>query len=456
VAPATRIAVGEEFGLPSGTVSTGKLIHALRAVGFDYVFDTNFAADLTIMEEGSELLSRVREGGVLPLMTSCCPGWVNWVELNRPDLIPHLSTTRSPQQMHGALTKRGPFAQTLGIDVHGQVIEPFTVSVMPCTAKKDEAHRPGLRGDVDRVLTTRELARLLKARGVALASMPDDGVFDDPLGASTGAAQIFAASGGVMEAVVRAAAHLMGAQEALALEWQALRGVDQGLKTTLIPGVGLVAVCNGIAAAQHLFSTPDWQQMYVAIEVMACHGGCLGGGGEPKSDDPAILQKRMQAVYEIDATAVHRRSYENPSVQSLYAQGLSHPNSPQAHTLLHTGYAARHSLRSVLMRFLDAVDRRDTGTIAQLFHPQALWQTASPLGDIQGLDHIVALVRDRLPSLSAPGGSVQRHRMKNPSSADDLSVVTPNGEECRFTLEIEGALDQPSSVKIKRLTRWLT
>lgn len=341
VAPATRIAISEEFGMAPGTVSTGRLINALRQLGFDHVFDTNFAADLTIMEEGTELLGRVREHGPLPLFTSCCPGWVNWVEINRPELLPHLSTTRSPQQMHGAVTKRGPFAQALGPDFAAGRAEPYVVSVMPCTAKKDEARRPDMAGDVDHVLTTRELARMIRARGIAFGALADDGEFDHPLGASTGAGQLFATSGGVMEAMARTAAHFLGVNDA-PLEWQGLRGVQAGVKTATVPGLGKVAVCNGIAAAQRLLETDAWRAEFVAIEVMACVGGCLGGGGEPKSDDPLILEKRMQAVYAIDRAAPRRRAHENTEVQQLYAAAAMQPNSPRAHALLHTSFAARH------------------------------------------------------------------------------------------------------------------
>lgn len=196
IAPATRIAISEEFGMSPGTVSTGRLINALRRLGFDYVFDTNFGADLTIMEEANELLARLRDHEELPLFTSCCPGWVNWVEINRPELLPHLSTTKSPQQMHGAITKRGAFARTLGAEFAQGCTEPYVVSVMPCTAKKDEALRPGMAADVDHVLTTRELARMIRSRGIAFGALPQDGRFDDPLGESTGAGQIFGASAG--------------------------------------------------------------------------------------------------------------------------------------------------------------------------------------------------------------------------------------------------------------------
>ena len=310
VAPATRVTIGEEFGLAPGAVSTGRMINALRRLGFDYVFDTNFAADVTILEEGAELLERLRSRHRLPIFTSCCPGWVNWVEINRPDLLPHLSTTKSPQQMHGALTKRGRFARSLGGDFAQGRAEPYVVSVMPCTAKKDEAARPGMSEDVDRALTTRELARMIRARGIAFGALAEDGVFDSPLGASTGAAQIFGASGGVMEAMVRTATHLLGREDSLSLDWKELRGVEGGIRAAQVPGVGKVAVCNGIAAAQRLVAGETWREEFVAIEVMACVGGCLGGGGEPKSDDPQILQKRARAIYELDRQAPRRRSHE--------------------------------------------------------------------------------------------------------------------------------------------------
>lgn len=439
VAPATRIAISEEFGMAPGTVSTGRLIHALRQLGFDHVFDSNFAADLTIMEEGHELLGRLKSGAPLPLFTSCCPGWVNWVELNRPELLPHLSTTKSPQQMHGALTKRSRFARSLGPEFEAGRAEPYVVSVMPCTAKKDEAQRPGMAGDLDHVLTTRELARMIKARGIAFGALPDDGQFDDPLGQSTGAGQIFAASGGVMEAMVRTVAHLIGADGSLPLEWQALRGVHAGIKTAQIPGVGKVAICNGIATAQRLLANDEWRREFVAIEVMACVGGCLGGGGEPKSMDPQILEKRMHAVYAIDQQAPRRRSYENEGVQQLYDVELQAPNSAASHALLHTRYAARHSPRDLLMRFLDAVDRRDGAAAARLFQPDGTWSTASPLGDVQGRAAIAELVTTRLPPRHF-GPAYLRHRMASSADVDDLTVLTPTGERCSFDVEL-AALD---------------
>ncbi|MGZ5885025.1 MAG: [FeFe] hydrogenase, group A [Burkholderiaceae bacterium] len=453
VAPATRVAISEEFGMKPGTVSTGRMINALRQLGFDYVFDTNFAADLTIMEEGTEFLGRLRDQKRLPLFTSCCPGWVNWVEINRPDLLPHLSTTKSPQQMHGAVTKRGGFARSLGPEFAEGKAEPYVVSVMPCTAKKDEAIRPGVSGDIDHVLTTRELARMIKARGIAFNALSENGDFDHPLGESTGAAQIFGASGGVMEALVRTASHFIGHESPLTLEWHQLRGVSKGIKTAEIPGIGRVAICNGIAAAQRMLETETWRDEYVAIEVMACVGGCLGGGGEPKSMDPLILEKRMQAIYGMDKNAPRRSSYENQDVQKLYAAELKEPNSIHAHALLHTNYAARNSKRLLLMRFLDYVDRRDGSGAVSLLHPDALWSTASPFGDIQGASNIAALINTDLPPRQY-GPEYARHRMESAADIDDLTVVTPMGERCRFSMEVDTLHNgSQSRIVIRNLVR---
>lgn len=453
VAPATRIAISEEFGMKPGTVSTGRLINALRQLGFDYVFDTNFGADLTIMEEATEFLARFKNQKSLPLFTSCCPGWVNWVEINRPDLLPHLSTTKSPQQMHGALTKRGSFARSLGPEFAEGKTEPYVVSVMPCTAKKDEAVRPGVSGDLDHVLTTRELARMIRARGIAFSALPEDGEFDNPLGESTGAGQIFGASGGVMEAIVRTASHFIDEEDSLPLEWHQLRGVSKGVKTAEIPGIGKVAICNGIAAAQRMLETETWRDEYVAIEVMACVGGCLGGGGEPKSMDPNVLEKRMQAIYGIDKNVPRRRSYENQDIKKLYATELKEPNSVQAQALLHTSYAARNSKRLLLMRFLDCVDRRDGGGAVSLFHPDALWSTASPFGDIEGASNIEALINTKLPARKY-GPEYARHRMESTADIDDLTVITPTGERCRFSMEIDNLRDgSQSRMVIRNLVR---
>ncbi len=453
VAPATRIAISEEFGMKPGTVSTGRMINALKQLGFDYIFDTNFGADLTIMEEGTEFLARLKNKNKLPLFTSCCPGWVNWVEINRPDLLPHLSTTKSPTQMHGALTKRGPFARALGPEFAAGEAEPYVVSVMPCTAKKDEAARPGMSGDIDHVITTRELARMIRARRIAFSALPDDGEFDNPLGESTGAGQIFGASGGVMEAIVRTASHFIGKEDSLPLEWHQLRGVSKGVKTADIPGIGKVAICNGIATAQRMLETETWRDEYVAIEVMACVGGCLGGGGEPKSMDPLVLEKRMQAIYGIDKNVPRRRSYENQDIQKLYATELKEPNSPQAHALLHTSYAARNSPRLLLMRFLDCVDRRDGSAAANLFHPDALWSTASPFGDIKGTSNIETLINTKLPPRKY-GPEYARHRMESTADIDDLTVITPTGERCRFSMEVDTVHEgSQSRIVIRQLVR---
>jgi len=451
VAPATRIAISEEFGMKPGTVSTGRMINALRQLGFDYVFDTNFGADLTIMEEGTEFLARLQDQKQLPLFTSCCPGWVNWVEINRPDLLPHLSTTKSPQQMHGALTKRGVFARALGPDFAQGKTEPYVVSVMPCTAKKDEAVRPGLSGDIDHVVTTRELARMIKVREIAFSTLSEEGEFDNPLGESTGAGQIFGASGGVMEAIVRTASHFIGEEHSLSLEWHQLRGVITGVKAAEIPGIGKVAVCNGIAAAQRMLKTETWRDDYVAIEVMACVGGCLGGGGEPKSMDPLVLEKRMQAIYDMDKDAPRRRSYENRDVQKLYVTELKDPNS--AHAMLHTHYAARKSKRLLLMRFLDCVDRRDGSEAVCLFHPDGLWVTASSFGDIQGISNIEALINMRLPPRKY-GPEYSRHRMESSADINDLTVMTPTGERCQFSMKVETIHEGgQSKMLIRKLVR---
>jgi len=355
--------------------------------------------------------------------------------------------------MHGALTKRGAFARSLGPEFAEGKVEPYVVSVMPCTAKKDEAVRPGVSGDLDHVLTTRELARMIKARGIAFNALSEEGAFDNPLGESTGAGQIFGASGGVMEAIVRTASHFIGEENSLPLEWHQLRGVNKGVKMAEIPSIGKVAICNGIAAAQRMLETETWRDEFVAIEVMACVGGCLGGGGEPKSDDPLVLEKRMQAIYGIDKNVPRRRSYENQDVQKLYATELKEPNSVEAHALLHTSYAARNSKRLLLMRFLDCVDRRDGGGAVNLFHPDALWSTASPFGDIQGISNIEALINTRLPPRKY-GPAYARHRMESTADIDDLTVVTPAGERCRFSMEVETLHEgSQSKMVIRNLVR---
>lgn len=424
-APATRVAISEEFGLDPGTISTGRLVAALRACGFDYVFDTNFTADLTIMEEGSELLARVAgKGGPLPMLTSCCPGWINVVELQYPELIPHLSTAKSPQQMHAAVTK-SIFAKAAGLED-----EPYTVSLMPCTAKKDEAVRPGMRGDVDAVLTTRELAQLMRHRGIHLAHMPE-AEYDDPLGQSTGAAQIFGASGGVMEAALRTALALAGL-ETERIDFHEVRGLH-GIKEAEIPGFGRVAACSGMAQAKRLLADPDWKDRYVFVEVMACKGGCLGGGGEPKSDDPNILRRRMESIYQIDRNSPRRKSHENPSVKQLYKDHLGAPLGELSHHLLHTTYAPRHSERDYLWRFLDAVDRRSSDDFAHILTEDAVWVTNHPdFGTLTGPAEIARFVTTTLP----PNPDRHRHRLAAPTG---LAVHTPTGDHVDFAVELDTA-----------------
>lgn len=341
----------------------------------------------------------------LPQFTSCCPGWINWIEINRPDLLSHLSTTKSPQMMLGAVAKRGLFPNSTSLNAPRRTVDAtkgdsatrglgdrgneahgtggfaegkedvYCVSIMPCTAKKDEAKRPSMTNDVDAVLTTRELARMIRAKRIPFASLPNDGEFDSPIGESTGAAAIFGASGGVMEAALRTASFVLAqkahrarveAGEAVdfmspaapaSLDFHSLRGTLPGVKVATIPGVGDVAVCNGIASAQKLLENDDWKKQFLAIEVMTCVGGCLGGGGEPKSDDPDILQKRAQGIYGIDKDFPKRCSHENQQVLKLYEEFLEAPLSHTSERLLHTSYAARHSERDLLGKFLGAVDR---------------------------------------------------------------------------------------------------
>ena len=294
---------------------------------------------------------------------------------------------------------------------------------------------------------------MIRARGIAFDALSENGEFDNPLGESTGAGQIFGASGGVMEAVARTASHFVGLENSLPLEWQQLRGVSQGVKSTEIAGIGKVAVCNGIAAAQYMLQTQTWRDDYVAIEVMACVGGCLGGGGEPKSMDPLILEKRAQAIYAIDKIAPRRRSYENQEIQKLYASELVEPNSVYAKVLLHTSYAARNSKRLLLMRFLDCVDRRDAAGAARLFHPDGTWSTASPFGDLQGAAVVEALIKNHLPPRKY-GPRYERHRMEAAADIESLKVITSAGERCRFSLELE-SIPEGSQARtvIKRLVR---
>lgn len=341
-APAVRVALGEEFGEEPGTISTGKMVAALRKLGFDYVFDTNFAADLTIMEEGSELLQRVKEGGKFPMFTSCCPGWVNLMEKLYPEFRENLSTAKSPHEMLGALIKTY-FAKKIGKDPK----DIFVVSVMPCTAKKDEAERETLlvKGHVavDAVITTRELGKLIKMNKIPYESLPEE-EYDAPLGMSTGAAIIFGATGGVMEAALRTAYELYTGKELPKLDFEVVRGFE-GVKEAEVDLNGKilkVAVAHGGANVIRLMDKIKSGEVYYDfVEIMACPGGCIGGGGQPKSTRPDYLEKRMEAIYEIDENMPIRKSHENPAIKKIYEEFLEHPLSHVSHELLHTHYLDR-------------------------------------------------------------------------------------------------------------------
>jgi iron-only hydrogenase group A len=341
VAPAIRVALGEEFGMEPGTVVTGRTVTALRRLGFDRVFDTNFSADVTIMEEATELLSRIESGTGMPMMTSCSPGWIKFIEHNYPDLLGNLSTCKSPHEMQGALIK-SYYAQKMGLNP----ANIFVVSIMPCTAKKFEAQRPELANeypDVDAVLTTRELARMIRAAGIDFRRLPDEG-FDDPMGEATGAAAIFGAAGGVMEAAVRTAYFSLTGENLENVEFTPIRGL-QGVKSATITINGLplrLAAVSGLKNIQPILdSMRAGTCQYDFIEVMACPGGCVNGGGQPLPADPEKRRRRTEAIYSIDLGLPKRCSHDNESVQELYREFLEKPNSHRAHELLHTHYIER-------------------------------------------------------------------------------------------------------------------
>ncbi len=342
VAPAVRAALGEEFGLRAGSLVTGKLVTALRKLGFDQVFDTQFAADLTIMEEGHEFISRLQKRENLPLITSCSPGWVSYCERFYPDMLPHVSTCKSPQQMFGALAKTY-YAQKAGINP----AHIFSVSIMPCTAKKTEAARAEMQAsgyrDVDAVITTRELANMIREAGIDFANL-SEGEFDLPMGMSTGAGTIFGITGGVMEAALRTVAEMLDGQELPEVEFQQVRGFAGVREATVrIAGQDVrVAIANGLAQANRLLERiKAGEAEYHFIEIMGCPGGCIGGGGQPLSKDPDIRMKRATALYRQDMLKKVRKSHENPAVQELYRSFLGEPNGEKAHQLLHTHYHAR-------------------------------------------------------------------------------------------------------------------
>ncbi|GAB6189735.1 NADH-dependent [FeFe] hydrogenase, group A6 [Marinitoga arctica] len=338
-APAVRVAIGEPFGLEPGTISTRKMVSALRLLGFDKVFDTNFTADLTIVEEGTEFIHRFKEGGKLPLFTSCSPGWIKFIEHNYPEFLPHLSSAKSPQQMFGAVAKHY-YAKKLGIPKEKLVV----VSIMPCTAKKYEMHRPELAGDVDYVLTTRELAKMIKESGIDFTNLPEE-EYDNPFGISTGAGAIFGASGGVMEAALRTAYEILTGRELEKLDFTSVRGLKMVKEASVeINGkIIKVAVVNTLGAARKVLEKMrNGELQYHFIEFMACPGGCIGGGGQPIPTNEEVLLKRMESIYEIDYEAKLRKSHENPAVKELYKEFLGEPNSEVAHHYLHTHYVARN------------------------------------------------------------------------------------------------------------------
>lgn len=345
-APAVRVALGEEFGYDAGTIVTGQMVAALRKIGFDYVYDTDFAADLTIMEESAELLDRVTkflkgEEVALPLMTSCCPAWVRFIETQYPEHLDLPSTARSPQAMFGAIAK-SYLAEKLGVAREDMVV----VSVMPCVAKKYEAGREELGDDVDISITTRELGDLIKQMNLDLFDMEDE-EFDDPLGESTGAAVIFGKTGGVMEAALRTAYEKLTGETLENVEFEDVRTTQYGIKVAhvTIGDVTLnLAISSGLANARALMEEikAGNPNNYHAIEIMACPGGCVNGGGQPyHHGDMEVVAARTQGLLEDDVNAPIRKSHENPSIVKLYEEYLTTPNSEKAHHLLHTTYTAK-------------------------------------------------------------------------------------------------------------------
>ena len=357
-APAVRAALGEEFGMKVGTPVTGKMVAALRRLGFKKVFDTNYSADLTIMEEATELLNRIKNGGKLPMITSCSPGWINYAEMNYGDLLDHLSSCKSPHEMFGAILK-SYYAEKNGIDPK----DMFVVSVMPCTAKKGEKEREQLQNngikDVDAVLTTRELAKLIKRSGINFVKLPDEEFDNDIVGDYSGAGVIFGVTGGVMEAALRTAYFALTGKEHGLVKFEAVRGFD-GIKEATIDINGTeirVAVAHGMKNAKVLLDEiREGKSKYTFIEIMGCPGGCIAGGGQPyikpqflPNEDADIIdtykQKRAAALYSEDERQTVRQSHNNPQIKALYDEFLGEPNSHKAHELLHTTYSAKKAFK---------------------------------------------------------------------------------------------------------------
>lgn len=341
-APAVRAALGEEFGMPIGTDVEGKMVASLKRLGFDKVFDTDTAADFTIMEEANELIDRVTNGGVLPMITSCSPGWIKYCEYHYPDFIPNLSTCKSPQNMFGGIIKSW-YAEKNGINPDDIVV----VSVMPCTAKKFEVQREELRKDVDISITTRELARMIKRAGIQFTALPDE-QFDSPLGEATGAAVIFGATGGVMEAALRTAYEVITKSTLDNVDFTAVRGTEP-VKVSEIEVGDLkikIGVASGAKAAKELLERVKVGEEFTFIEIMGCPGGCVNGGGQPIQPTSVrqtidIKAERAKALYRNDAGKKVRKSHENPFVKAVYEEYFGEPNSHKAHEILHTTYVDR-------------------------------------------------------------------------------------------------------------------
>lgn len=342
-APAVRVAIGEEFGTEPGSITTGKMVAALRRVGFDYIFDTNWAADLTIMEEAHEIMDRLNGEGTLPILTSCCPAWVKFIEHQFPSLIDIPSSCKSPHEMFGAIAKTY-FAQKMNIDPDNIVV----VSVMPCVAKKYEAARSELETeghqDVDLVITTREFARMVKEAGISYLELEDE-EFDNPLGNSTGAGQIFGSTGGVLEAALRTVSSWLGDDSDKSLKFESVRGLDGIKEATIMAGDRevRVAATHGLGNAKALLEKIEsGENMYDVIEIMACPGGCIAGGGQPyHHGDRDVIKKRMESMYQIDDNKQVRRSHENEDIKKLYSEFLGEVGGKKAHELLHTHYIKR-------------------------------------------------------------------------------------------------------------------
>ncbi len=345
-APAVRVALSEEFGYEPGTQVTGKMVAALRRMHFDGVFDTNFAADLTVMEEASELAERLRGGGKLPILTSCCPAWVKFFETEFPDLLDIPSTCKSPHEMFGAVAKTY-LAEKLGINPMDMVV----VSAMPCVAKKFESARPELSeegiSDVDYVITTRELAVMIREAGINFRELEDED-FDDPLGESTGAGVIFGAAGGVIEAALRTAGDMISGEDLEVIDFKDVRGFN-GIKEAEVTINNMtlkIAAASGLGNARRLLDEiRQGRKHYDAIEIMACPGGCIGGGGQPyHPDHQEVLAKRAEGIYLQDKNKKKRKAHENESVKTLYREFLGEPYGEKAHALLHTSYISRKEM----------------------------------------------------------------------------------------------------------------